>query len=49
MAVEVHEQLLANRAVVVEELGVLAGFVEPDERVWQVEECDAASCHCGAT
>ena len=42
MPVEVHEQLLADGAVVVQQLRVLASFVEPHERVRQVEERDAA-------
>ena len=42
VAVEVQEELLADGAVVVEQFGVLAGFVEPDERVRQVEKRDAA-------
>ena len=30
------------KAIVIEQFGVLAGFVKPDERVWQVEKGDAA-------
>ena len=36
------QQLLADGPVVVEQLGVLARFVEPDDRVGQIEEGDAA-------
>ncbi len=42
MAVEMHEELLAHGAVVIEELGVLPRFVKPNECVGQVEECDAS-------
>src|SRR5262245_26474623 len=44
-AVEVHEQLLAHGAFVVERFEMLAGAVEPGDRTRQVDERQTAIAH----
>jgi len=41
LTVKVKKELFAHRAIMIEQLGMLASFVEPDERVGQIEERDA--------
>src|SRR3954466_7576083 len=42
LSVEVHEKLLSDGSVVIEQLGVLSSIIEPHKRVWQIKKGDPA-------